>query len=215
MVPRSGGVAQRPTSIAPSARGNGGYWSVVFGIALRPAWLRFLEQAVYFAVFWAAGKSALSSSPAADIWHTVIEGFIIGVTFAAILQYQRRPMYRGFVEAVDGLDRTERSQAIGAINHGVVPTDATVRSAAIRLGLAYLGGRSTEQLKRQHRQNWIFLAFVVPVMIACAVLESGLPAKLYFLAVGLFLALVLPLVVRRDRRIQRNVALLTEGLTSR
>jgi hypothetical protein len=119
------------------------------------------------------------------------------------------------VEAVAGLDKTERSQAIGAITHGVVPTDPTVRSAAIGLGLAYLGGRSGEQLKRQERQNWIFLALFVALMIICAVLESGLPAKLYFLAVGLFVALVLPLRMRRDRRSLRNVALLTEGLTSR
>ncbi len=188
---------------------------MTFRLALQPAWLQFLELTLFFAVFWGAGQIVLSSSSVSSIWRNTIFGLVFGAIFAAVLQYQRRPWYRRFVEAVAGLGKTERSQAIGAITHGVMPTDPTVRSAAIQLGWVHLAGKSAEQLKRQERQNWILTALLVVLMITCAVLYPGFPAKVYFLALGLLVALLLPLQMRRDRRILRNVALLTEGLTSR
>ena len=114
-----------------------------------------------------------------------------------------------------GLDTTERSQAIAAITHGVVPTDPTARSSAIRLGAAYLGGKSDDQLNRQERQTWMVLAFLIAVAIAAAAMNSSKYCGLYYLALVLLPVVALPLGLLTTRRIQRNVALLSEGKTSR
>jgi hypothetical protein len=114
---------------------------------------------------------------------------------------------------VAGLDEAERSQAIAAVTHGVVPADPTVRSSVTRLGAAYLHHRSADQLKRQERGTWILLAILVAVSVAGAVMFSQ--QRLDLLVLLLIAVVVLPLGVLRGRRIQRNVALLGEHLVSR
>jgi hypothetical protein len=146
---------------------------------------------------------------------TVITALCVGVGLALFLIYQRQPVHKALVEAVAGLDKTGRSRAIAAITHGIAPADPTVHSSAIRLGVAYLGGRSADELKRQERWTWIVLVFLVVVGIAEAVMNSHKGAGLFFLALVLLAVIVLPLGLVRTRRIQRNVALLTEGLRSR
>lgn len=100
-------------------------------------------------------------------------------------------MHTALTGAVGGLDQAERSQAIAAVTHGVVPADQKVRSAALRLGWAYLGGKSADQLKRQERRNWIASAVLVAAGIALAIMDSE--QRLYFLVLVLFLLVVLPL----------------------
>jgi hypothetical protein len=145
----------------------------------------------------------------------VISALCVGVGLALFLIYQRQPIHKALVEAVAGLDKTERSRAIAAITRGVAPADPTVHSSAIRLGLAYLGGRSADELKRQERRTWMVLVFLVVVGIAEAVMNPHDGAALFFLALVLLAVTVLPLGLLRTRQIQRNVALLTERLRSR
>jgi hypothetical protein len=91
-----------------------------------------------------------------------------------------------------------------------VPADPTARPSAIGPGSAYLGGKSTAELKRRERQTWVVIAILVAVAIAGAVLESSVYARLYFLTLGLLVAIALPIAMGRGRRIQRNLALLTD-----
>jgi hypothetical protein len=185
---------------------------VTFRLALQPLWLRFLVLAPVLTVLWGVGTRFTSPSSNSA---TVISALCVGVGLALFLIYQRQPIHKALVEAVAGLDKTERSQAIAAITRGVAPADPTVHSSAIRLGLAYLGGRSADELKRQERRTWMVLVFLVVVGLAEAVMNSREDAGLFFLALVLLAAIVLPLGLLRTRQIQRNVALLTEGLTSR
>ncbi len=185
---------------------------MTFRLALQPLWLRFLVLAPLLTVLSGVGTRFTSPSSITTI---VISALCIGVGLALLLIYQRQPIHKALVEAVAGLDKTERSQAIAAITHGVAPADATVHSSAIRLGLAYLGGRSADQLKRQERRTWMILVFLVAVGIAEAVMNSDEDAGLFFLALVLLAVIVLPLGLLRTRQIQRNVALLTAGLRSR
>ncbi len=148
-----------------------------------------------------------------SIWSTVIAAIFFGVFLAASFTYGTQRMHTALTEAVGGLDQAERSQAIAAVTHGVVPTDQKVRSAAVRLGWAYLGGKSADQLKRQERRTWIASAVLVAAGIGLAIMDSE--QRLYFLVLVLFLLVVLPLGVLRTRRIQHNVALLGEDPISR
>jgi hypothetical protein len=124
--------------------------------------------------------------------------------------YAGRAMRTALTEAVAGLDENERSQAIAAVRHGVVPTDPRVRSAAIRLGSTYLGDQSADQLKRRERRVWTKLAIYVPIGLTVAVTSPSWSSTLYWLALVLLLVVMLPLGVLRTRRIQRNVALLAD-----
>lgn len=178
-------------------------------LALQPPWVRFLVWAPIAAVLFGGGTRLMSRS----IWSTVIVAIVFGVFLAASFTYGTQRMYTALTEAVGGLDQAERSQAIAAVTHGVVPADQKVRSAAVRLGWAYLGGKSADQLKRQERRNWIASAVLVAAGIALAIMDSD--QHLYFLVLVLILLVVLPLGVLRTRRIQRNVALLGEDPISR
>ncbi len=185
-------------------------------LALLPFSVRFVVTAALFAVFWGV-TSLMSRSLSGSIPGTVFSALFFGVGLAALFSYRGRATYKALTEAVAGLDTTERSQAIAAVTHGVVPTDPTVRSSAIRLGAACLGGTSADQLKRQERHTWMFLGFLVALCIAAVVMNFN-GDRLLYLALALFLVVVLALGPRRTRRIQRiqrNVALLSEDETSR
>jgi Flp pilus assembly protein TadB len=159
-----------------------------------------------FAAAYGAGTNSMSRS----ISSTVISALVFGIVVAAALTYTTRGMHTALTEAVAGLDQTERSQAIAAVTHGMVPADQRVRSASVRLGRACLGGKSPDQLKRP---VWIGSAIVVAIGVLSAVVavltdEPDLWFNVFLMAYALPLV---PLGMLRARRIQRNVALLTEG----
>ncbi|MGH3563682.1 MAG: hypothetical protein ACRDTN_18330 [Mycobacterium sp.] len=178
-------------------------------LELQPPWVRFLVSAV-LVVFAGVGTSLTLRSPSESIRSTVAFAVVLGVVLAAAYTYTTRGRHTAFVEAVAGLDQAERSQAIAAVARGVVPADQRVRSSAVRLGRAYLGGKSPDQLKRKQRQRWVALAILVAIGIAAAVVGAWL-AGLYLLAAVLLVVVDVRLGVLRTRRIQRNISLLTEG----
>ena len=77
------------------------------------------------------------------------------------------------------LDNAQRSQAIAGITDGVVPGDPTVRHAAVRLGSAYLRGKTVDQLKRQERRGWITTAIFVALIILAALTQSSVYQTLW------------------------------------
>ena len=178
-------------------------------LRLQPAWVRFLVWAV-IGVFYA---SLIASPRSESIWRTVA----FAVVVAATSFYTSRDRQTALTEAVAGLDQTERSRAIAAVTHGIVPADQRVRSSAVRLGRAYLSHKSADELKRQQRRAWVVLAVLIAVLVALAAAVVGLGPD--GIRLGLYLlALVLLLVVQgclgmlRIRRIQRNISLLTDGV---
>ena len=179
--------------------------------ALLPPWVRFLIWGSVFAGYWFAFTCFASASVPESVWRTAIFSLFFGIALGAYFVYAGRAAHKAVTEVADGLDKPVRSQAIGAITHGVFPSDPTVRSAAMRLGRAYLGGRSANELKRHERQTWIAMTVLVATVIAMAVVNSGGHHGLYFVALALFLVVATSLGVIRTRRIQRNVALLAEG----
>lgn len=56
------------------------------------------------------------------------------------------------------------------------------------------------------------LVFLGLLCVAGVVVESSVHARLYFVALALISAVVLPLGLLRARRIQRNISTLAEGL---
>ena len=99
-------------------------------LALQPPWVRFLVWAPIGAVLFGGGTRLMSRS----IWSTVIVAIVFGVFLAASFTYGTQRMYTALTEAVGGLDQAERSQAIAAVTHGVVPADQ--RCGPRRSGLA-------------------------------------------------------------------------------
>ena len=173
-----------------------------------PFSVRFVAAVALFSVVIGVANWLLWSQ--SSIWVTVIVALASGVGFAALTSYLGRVTQTALVEAVSGLDKTERSQAIDAVNRGIMPADPTVRSSAILLGTAYLGHKSADQLKRQERQTWILLAFLVPLTIVSAVTSSAKYGGLYYAVLLLLLVIALPFRVLATRRIQRNVAALSD-----
>ncbi len=137
-----------------------------------------------------------------------------GSLFGLFMHHQHHAWYRELNQAVAGLDESERSQAVAAITQGSVPTDPGLRLAAMRLGSTFLGGRSADQIRRRERQMWLLWVFLVAFSIAEAILASSFHVSLYFVALGVFVAVTLPLSLRRGRRFRHNIALLAEGPTS-
>jgi hypothetical protein len=182
-------------------------------LVLQPAWVRFLVGAgIGGAVFAPVGIEFVFGSPSQSIWKTMIFALFFALVFGVVLT-SNRGMHAALTEAVAGLDQTERSQAIAAVTHGIMPADQRMQSAAVRLGRAYLGGQSPEQLKRQERLTWVTFALVVATQIGAAVTNfnaHNLYGGLYCVEMALLVAVVLPLGLLSKRRIQRNVSLLTE-----
>jgi hypothetical protein len=183
-------------------------------LALQGWWLRFLVLLPAYAVFFGVVTHFMPGHSTESIGSSVISGLIFGVIMAGVTAYQGEAMHKAAVEAVAGLDKTKRSQAVAAVTDGVVPVDMAVRYAAVRLGLACLGGKTVDELKRRERRAWITGAIIVALVIVWAMMQSSAYATLYFLALALIVAITLPCAILRGRRFQRNCALLTERLPS-
>lgn len=103
-----------------------------------------------------------------------------------------------------------RSQAIDAVSRGVVPTDPDVRASAIRLGRVWLRNKSAEQLKRAEIWTWITFGLLTALSVVAAAVNFN-SDRLFYVVLALLSAMLLPFTLRNSRRVQRNIALLTEG----
>jgi len=176
-------------------------------LALAPNPVRFLVMAVYWAVFWGLGTSFAWAPPDGDIRITAIVSLVSGLAFAFILVKLSRARHEQLVDAVAGLDRVGRSQAIAAVTRGVVPADPAVRSSAIRLGTAFLGERSAQELLRQELLAWGVLAFFTVMLTPIAMFAPGSHPGLFFLALALLVVVTCWLDALSTRRVLRNVTL--------
>ena len=183
-------------------------------LALQPLWLQLLVSVPLYALLFGLIMHFRSYPPSESVGRSAIVAVIFGVAMSAFVAYQGRSTRKALVEAVAGLDNAQRSQAIAGITDGVVPGDPTVRHAAVRLGSAYLRGKTVDQLKRQERRGWTTTAIVVALMILAALTQSSVYQTLWWLALGLFVAITTPLSILRGRRFQRNYARLAESLPS-
>jgi hypothetical protein len=184
-------------------------------LGLQPFWVRFLVGAgVGGAGFAPVGIDFMFGSPSLSICQTIIFALFFALVFGVALtcgsEGLTRGMHAALTEAVAELDQTERFQAVAAVTHGIMPADQRVQYAAVRLGRAYLGGKSPEQLKREERQTWVTLVLVVVTDIGVAVENFNahdLCAGLCLLVLMLLAAVVLLLRLLSKRRTQRNIGL--------
>jgi hypothetical protein len=176
-------------------------------------WVRALIYGIPFAVFFAALNSFSWSG--SRIWVSVIWLLAVGVFFGLAIAYTGQSTYTALTEAVAGLDDTGRSLAVAAVTEGAVPADSDVRASALRLGAAYLGWKSDAQLKRRERQTWLMLVVLAALSIVMITISAGTYESLCFAVLLVLLIVTMPLGVLRMRRIQRNVAVLSEGRFSR
>lgn len=183
-------------------------------LALQPLWLQLLVSVPLYALLFGLIMHFRSYPPSESVGRSAIVAVIFGVAMSAFVAYQGRSTRKALVEAVAGLDKAQRSQAIAVITDGVVPGDPTVRHAAVRLGSAYLRGKSVDELKRQERRGLITSAIFVVLFIVVAVTQSTAYQTLWYLALGLFVAIALPISILQNRRLRRNYARLAESLPS-
>ena len=176
-------------------------------LILQPPWLRFLVWALFLAVVWGALTSFQSRS---EIESTILSAIFFGAALAGFLTATTQGMHRGALDALSGLDQAERSQAIDAVLHGVVPADPEVRASATRLGRVCLRNKSADQLKRAERWTWLTIGILVALDVAAAVANFA-NERLFYLAIALLVVIALPFALRNMRRIQRNVARLAGG----
>jgi hypothetical protein len=176
-------------------------------LILQPPWLRFLVWALFLALVWGALTSFQSRS---EIESTILSAIFFGAAFAGFLTATTQGMHRGALDALSGLDQAERSQAIDAVAHGVVPADPEVRASATRLGRVFLRNKSADQLKRAERWTWVTFGVLIALDVAAAAVNFA-NERVFYLAVAVLAVLVLPFSLLSMRRIQRNVALLAGG----
>lgn len=196
--------APRPTSRVPAPLRI--LISVGIRLALQPLWLQLLVSVPLLAVFFGVMVHFRSYPPSESVGRSAISALIFGGTIAVLLAYRGGSTRKALVEAVAGLDEAKCSQAIAAFTDGIVPADPTVRHAAVRLGSAYLRGKTVDELRRQERRGWISVTIVVVLFTVAAVMQSSAYQTLWFLALGLLTAIALPFSILRNRRLQRNYA---------
>jgi hypothetical protein len=180
-------------------------------LVLQPFWIRAFAYGVPFAVLFGLQSSFAQSSRLVSV---VISTLIAGAGFGVMMAYQTKSAHTAVTGAVAGLDDTGRAEAIAAVTAGGVPADATVRSSAMRLGVAYLGGKSDAQLNRGERQTWLFLVLLAAGTAYLVTISTSRYEATSYVALALLCAVVLPLGVLRTRRVRRNVAHLGEGAVS-
>lgn len=176
-------------------------------LVLRPAWLRFIVWATVAAIGWGLFTSLQSSY---ELESTVLSAIVFGALLGGYSTITTQNVHRAAVEAISGLDPAGRSQSIAAVMHGPVPHDPDVRAAATRLGRALLRNKSADQLRRTEMWTWVMYVILL-VAIAWAA-TSFSKDRLYFVVLGVIWAIGMPISVIRHRRVQRNVALLADGL---
>jgi hypothetical protein len=176
-------------------------------LILQPPWLRFLVWALGLAVVWGALTSFQSRS---EVESTILSAIFFGAVVAGFLTATTQSMHRGALDAVSGLDEAQRSEAIDAVAHGVVPADPEVRASATRLGRVFLRNKSADQLKRAQIWTWLTFGVLIAASVAAAVVNFA-NERVFYLAVAVLAVIVLPFSSLSMRRIQRNVALLTGG----
>lgn len=185
--------------------------------ALQPWWVRFLLLLPAYAVLFGLATHFMPGATDSVASSTVAAVFF-GVAMAGIVAYQGQATRKAALEALAGLGDAERSQAIGAVTDGVVPADLTVRYAAGRLGLAFLNGKTLDEIERRERRAWIavviFVALAVVWAVWMATTHSSAHATLYVVILVLFVAIAMPLAIVRGRRFRRNCALLSDSLPS-
>jgi len=112
-------------------------------LLLAPSWVSWIATALLTAAFvgpiW-----LLLQRPDTDIgWPIFAAATGFGVLMATLATIAQRPTRRTMANAVNGLDRAGRAQAITATRHGeMIPTDPHILAAAIELCTASLGDRA-------------------------------------------------------------------------
>jgi hypothetical protein len=179
-------------------------------LIVQPAWLRFVVWAALLAVGWGA-LTTLESR--VEIESNILSAIFFGAIVAGFFTATTQVTHRGALEALSGLDQKGRSRAIDAISHGVVPADPDVRASAIRLGRLWLRNKSADQLKRAEIWTWITFGLLFGAAVAAAVTNFN-SDRLFYAVLAVLAAILPPISLLNSRRIQRNVALLTEGPVS-
>jgi hypothetical protein len=177
-------------------------------LILQPAWVRFVVWALVLAVWWGLFTSLQSSY---EFESAVLSAIVFGAALGGYFTLTTQGMHRAALESVSGLDRSGRSGAINAILRGVAPADPDVRASAVRLGRIYLRNKSPDQLRRAQFWSWITVGVLVAAVVAGAVAFDD--DRLSFVVLAALAAILLPVSLLNARRIQRNVALLTQGRT--
>jgi uncharacterized membrane protein YoaK (UPF0700 family) len=172
-------------------------------LILRPPWQRFVVWASFLAVTWGVLTSLQSHS---EFESTVLSAICFGAALGGYFTIATQSVYRAALEALSGLDESVRSQSIDAVAHGAVPNDPNVRAAATRLGRVLLRNKSADQLRRTEKWAWVTYVVVLAGFAVGAVSFSE--DRRYFVVLAVLWAIVIPISMRRSRRIRRNVALL-------
>ncbi|MEE4024432.1 hypothetical protein V1Y59_15205 [Gordonia sp. PKS22-38] len=178
-----------------------------FRVMLAPPWVQGLINATIFGVIfglltWMNGNRPMIAAAG---------GIIAGIPFGAYLAYRGSDQHRRLTGTLFALDDSGRSEAVSALLHGVVPADRSVAEAAVRLGRAYLGGRSLDNLRKRQRSQMQVMGAVA----ALGVLAAGLvwdQTGYRNLMIGLIvvIAVILPLDMYWTTSLYRNIEALDQ-----
>jgi uncharacterized membrane protein len=177
-------------------------------LSMQPFWVRALVSGVPFGLF--NGLFICLSSPS-DVLSAVITILLSGVGFGLLMAYQGKAIHTELTEAVARLDEIGRSEAIEAVTGGGIPANSAVRHAAIRLGKVYLRRKTDAQLKRQEWWTWLLMLVFVGLAIYLAATCRSKYEAAFGVALAMLFVIAMSSGVVRQRRMQRNIALLNEG----
>jgi hypothetical protein len=144
----------------------------------------------------------------------VVSMLITGVGFGLAMAYQTRSTHTAMTRRLPGsLNRGARRPS--PLSLQAAPGDATMRDSAMRLGLAYLSGKTDAQLNKAERQTWLLLMLLVAGTAYLVTISISRYEATFYVALALLCLVGLPLGVLRTRRLRRNVALLGGGAAPR
>jgi hypothetical protein len=182
-------------------------------LVVAPWWVRWLVNAATFTVALVAicvlGFPGFAS--AGWTW-PLLSVLAFSVVATALIARARRPIQQSYARTVDGLNLSQRSQAVQALRRGEVPSDPAVLAAAIRIGnlsMAY-----QRRVPRWQRR----VAWCVPVLwVAAGVLAyvgNNTRGGLIWSALALWIAARLLRASQRARRLPQRLELLRSAADS-
>lgn len=182
-------------------------------MVVAPWWARWLVNALVTAV--ALGVIATFGLPSVVatigwLWALVaVVGFSLVFTGAAV--FIQNPVAQTYAAALAGLNLRQRTEAVKALRRGVVPSDARVLAAAIRVGtlnLAYLG----RAMRWQRTAKW----WVPALYVVLAILDftaNDTKRGLLWAGFALYFAAYFGWTSYRARQLPQRVGLLRAAAT--
>jgi hypothetical protein len=178
-------------------------FAVNIRLLLAPRWVRWLVMVALMTAIGGPLWIFLISDDGSDWTARAVQIPVLSIGVVTLLIVVQERFRQSFLAVLDGLDATQRRQAIEASQRGAAPTEAPVLSAAVRLCTLLVGTR----LRTPTWARWV--AYLVPAgaaLIAVArLVDHDVWRAMAWLAVAVLMAVICWWDARTLRRLQQQL----------